>query len=176
MLSFFEGYVETRSDAFKGVFVEMLREARLLFNQCDCKHNLLFTARLEAAGAVNTKGDPVSMALGRSRVVDGGDMLVRGLFLPGDEVVIDFTLLFSERTVVRVDASLDTATGNQARRLSLAEVENRKVGLYRRMYDTIKVSVLGLAINLAGEWGWTFVVKGNPSVFGDCGWASARVG
>ena len=92
------------------------------------------------------------MALGRSRVVDGGDMLVRGLFLPGDEVVIDFTV-FGERTVLRVDASLDTATGNQARRLSLAEVENRKVGLYKRMYDSIKVSVLGLAINLAGEVG-----------------------
>ena len=50
-------------------------------------------------------------------------MLVRGLFLPGDEVVVDCTV-FSERTV-RVDASLDTSTGNQARQLSFAEVESR---------------------------------------------------
>ena len=80
--------------------------------------------------------------------------------------------------MLRVDASLDTATGNQARRLSLAEVENRKVGLYKRMYDSIKVSVLGLAINLAAGGVGPVVVKGNPSVFGDCGWAPprARVG
>ena len=44
-----------------------------LISECDCKHNMLHTAaNLEAAGAVNTRGDPVSTALGRSRVVDGG--------------------------------------------------------------------------------------------------------
>ena len=55
--------------------------------------------------------------------------------------------------MLRVDASLDTSMGDQARRLSLAEVESRKVGLYKRMHDTINVSVLGLAISLAGGFG-----------------------
>ena len=52
------------------------------------------------------------------------------------------------------------------------------MGLYKRMYDSIKVSVLGLAINLAAGGVGPVVVKGNPSVFGDCGWAPprARVG
>ena len=58
----------------------MLREARLLFDQCDCKHNLLLTARLEAVGAVNTRGDqPVSMALGRS--TQPGSLMVETCWL-----------------------------------------------------------------------------------------------
>ena len=66
------------------IVVEMLVDAGVSFDQCDCKHNLLLTTRLEIiAGAVNTSGERVTTAQGASRVVDhdGADMLVRGLFI-----------------------------------------------------------------------------------------------
>ena len=76
------------------------------FDQCDCKYtNMLLTSRLEIAGAVNTSGERVTTAFGASRVVDGVDMLVRGLFIPGEETVVDFKV-FSERAEKRVAASM----------------------------------------------------------------------
>ena len=66
----------------------------------------LSASRLEIAGAVNTSGEPrITTAHGASRVVDGADMLVRGLFIPGEETVVDFTV-FSERAEKRVNASM----------------------------------------------------------------------
>ena len=67
---------------------------------------LLLTTRLEIAGAVNTSGERVTTAQGASRVVDGADMLVRGLFIPGEETVIDFTVFSERRAEKRVDASM----------------------------------------------------------------------
>ena len=53
---------------------------------------MLLTSGLEIAGAVNTSGERVTTAQGASRVVNGADMLVRGLFIPGEETVVDFTV------------------------------------------------------------------------------------
>ena len=85
----------------------MLVDAGVSFDQCDCKYNMLLTSRLEIAGAVNTSGERVTTAQGASRVVDGADMLIRGLFIPGEETVVDFTV-FSERAEKRVAASNHT--------------------------------------------------------------------
>ena len=86
-------------------------------------------------------------------------MLVRGLFIPGEETVVDFTV-FSERTDDRVDAamvpSVSCPTVNP--RFSLADVEGHKVVHYKRMYaGSINVKVLGLAMNLAGGVGPTLL-------------------
>ena len=56
--------------------------------------------------------------------------LAWGLFLPGDEVVVDFTV-FSERTALRVYATLDPSRISQINHLSLEEVESKKVSLYK---------------------------------------------
>ena len=83
----------------------MFIDTGVSFDQCDCKYNLLLASRLEIAGAVNTSGERETTAHGASRVVDGADMLVRGLFIAGEETVVDFTV-FSERAEKRVDASM----------------------------------------------------------------------
>ena len=146
-----------RSDVFKAVVVEMLVDVGVSFDQCDCKHNFLLTTRLEIAGAVNTSGERVTTAQGASRVVDGADMLVRGLFIPGEETVIDFTV-FSERAEKRVDASMvDPSHVFVNPSFSLADVEENKVVQYKRMYSAINVKVLGLAMNLAGGVGPTLL-------------------
>ena len=77
-------------------------------------------------------------------------MLVRGLFIPGEETVVDMTV-FSERTEKRVAAHPSRVFINP--RFSLADVEGNKVVLYKRMYASINVKVLGLAMNLAGGVG-----------------------
>ena len=61
-------------------------------------------------------------------------------------------------------------------RFSLADVEENKVVLYKRMYASINVKVLGLAMNLAGRWGGPNIVEGNQALFGDCWWPGACVG
>ena len=148
----FSRIMSNRSDAFKGVF-SLICCGRLvcclISAICCLRHVLKLRVPVILGGIRSLRrwGDPGSLMV---------ETYICWLevfsFLSGDEVVVDFTV-FSERTVLRVDASLDTSTGDQARRLSLAEVDNRKVGLYKRMYATINVSVLGLAINLAGGVG-----------------------
>ena len=145
-----------RRDAFKGVFIEMLREAGLLQYLISAIASIVFCLR-------HVLKLRVPLILGEIRSLvwrrggDPGSLMVETCWLEVSSFLVT-KLLSILRCLANVlccalITSLDTATGNQARRLSLDEVENRKVGLYKRMYDTIKVSVLGLAINLAGGVG-----------------------
>ena len=76
--------VEMRSRPFI-VIIEMLLDAGVSFDQCDCKYNMLLTSRrLEIAGAVRltlTSDERVTTAQGASRVVDGAAIYWLGVYL-----------------------------------------------------------------------------------------------
>ena len=142
------GILGRRHEALREVVCAMLSSVGLDCDRVDCTKNVLLTARLQAAKAVNPDGSFVRVG----GLVHGADMIVRGLHQPGDEFALDFTV-FSEASRDRALASMNPGARRITPKATLADVEAEKVNLYRRMYASINVVVKGLAVNLAGGIG-----------------------
>ena len=80
----------------------MLSSVGLDCDRVDCTKNMLLTARLQAAKAVNPDGSFVKVG----GIVHGANMIVRGFHQRGDEFALDFTV-FSEVSRDRLLAAMN---------------------------------------------------------------------
>ena len=86
------GILGRRHEALREVVYAMLSSVGLDCDRVDCTKNVLLTARLQAAKAVNPDGSFVKVG----GIVHGADMIVRGLHQRGDEFALDFTVFSGE--------------------------------------------------------------------------------
>ena len=144
----------------------MLTEVNVRFDLADLRAHSGVLNRLADAGARGRSGNPVqSSGPGRGRGnQEGADTLITGLFITGQEVAVDFTVV-NERADCRIMPAITPYRGTDAQLAATLEgTEAIKVNTYSAMYDKIDVKVLGAAMDLAGGLG-----PGLQSIIRRCG-------
>ena len=124
----------------------MLAEVSVQHDGPDLRSHAGIRNELIAANAVGPNGslfnaDPVD----RRGNHQGADMLVHGLFEPGDRTAIDFTVV-SDRALCRQEAAAGPYAGTAAQRAATLEGAEEEKQKYAKTYASIGVETLGFAM------------------------------